>query len=168
MAYLTTRPIDELYSLSVNFFPHPLLSTTPAKSAPSGEMQLTAWKANGLTASPHGSKHASSAIYLVWLGNVLKMSCRTLCWLFDPQIWIDGHIFLYQSPYHFIFCLWVWNNMVREKKGNYGYVINWNGSQIEIVDIFFQNVLKNVVTLTSNFRSENENIEKKNKRERKV
>jgi hypothetical protein len=58
--------------------------------------------------------------------------------------------------------------MVREKKGNYGYVINWNGSQIEIVDIFFQNVLKNVVTLTSNFRSENENIEKKNKRERKV
>ncbi len=35
--------------------------------------------------------------------------------------------------------------MVREKKGNYGYVINWNGSQIEIVDIYFQNVLKNVL-----------------------
>jgi hypothetical protein len=42
MAYLTTRPIDELYSLSVNFFPHPLLSTIPAKSASSGEIQLTA------------------------------------------------------------------------------------------------------------------------------
>ena len=39
MAYLTTRPIDELYPLSVNFFPHPLLSTIPAKSAPSGEMR---------------------------------------------------------------------------------------------------------------------------------
>jgi hypothetical protein len=39
MAYLTTRPIDELYSLSVNFFPHRLLSTIPAKSASSGEMR---------------------------------------------------------------------------------------------------------------------------------
>ncbi len=42
MAHLTIRPIDELYPLSVQFFPHPLLSTIPAKSASSGEMQLTA------------------------------------------------------------------------------------------------------------------------------
>ena len=38
MAYLTTRPIDELYPLSVNFFPHPLLSTIPAKCASSGQI----------------------------------------------------------------------------------------------------------------------------------
>ncbi len=39
MAYLTTRLIDESDPLSVNFFPHSLLSTIPAKSASSGEMQ---------------------------------------------------------------------------------------------------------------------------------
>ena len=38
VAYLTTRPIDELYPLSVNFSPHPLLSTIPAKSASSGQI----------------------------------------------------------------------------------------------------------------------------------
>ncbi len=38
MAYLTTRPIDELYPLSVNFSLHPLLSTIPAKSASSGQI----------------------------------------------------------------------------------------------------------------------------------
>ena len=34
----------------------------------------------------------SSATWLVWLGNVFKMSCRTLCWLSDSRIWIDGKI----------------------------------------------------------------------------
>jgi hypothetical protein len=38
MAYLTTRPIDKLYPLSVNFSPHPLLSTIPAKSESSGQI----------------------------------------------------------------------------------------------------------------------------------
>ena len=79
MAYLTTRPSDELYPLSVNFFTHPVLSTIPAKSASSGEMQLTAWYANGLTASPH-----RTPLFSIFPPNLLliKMSLF-LGWLLD-------------------------------------------------------------------------------------
>jgi hypothetical protein len=62
MAYLTTRPIDEVYPLSINFFPHPLLSTIPAKSASGGEMQLTAWYVVRLHFTQSGVSEDASAL----------------------------------------------------------------------------------------------------------